>query len=497
MSLNVFENTNLNFDVSLIKLDRRHVGDEIKDIVDSVLPIDTAAILKLDINESSLTMGAKGSVTISNKVNILEQLDITTNSPNDLYIAINIKDTELGSIDINDENKVVTIVGLINSTAAGSANIIDNIIIFSWEEAFVAATRKTEIDYFTGKGDIPNMDVIQLANLFNNEIFKLKTDDIITVDAAQPNVLHDLKTADHRKVDSRNVSVYDTIQIMLKETTVGTTGRDTTIGKVPYFRFVNAIGDDGTTVKRKLKFDAFLTDRHIEFVNAVKGGVNTGDFSDVYTEKFSIGPLVETAANDPNINLYNRIETYNIARADMGRLREELWGDYFMFNSPPDGNSFNMDYSYIETDRISFPNIISEFIERDLNGAEVDVNLPLLNPKEIQKFFVEINTLSDPERAANASVHQKNLIANTVIKSFITINETISFTVKGSVVRQPNKFIWIERGADEEDYKKLWYVNSVTHKFEEGKYTTDVIATKIFGNTTAAAIEASKVTATS
>tara|TARA_R110000772_G_scaffold51939_4_gene119218 strand:- start:1017 stop:2504 length:1488 start_codon:yes stop_codon:yes gene_type:complete len=495
MSLNVFENTNLNFDVSLIKLDQRHVGGEIKDIVDSVLPIDTAAILKLDINESSLTMGAKGSVTISNKFNILEQLDITTNSPNDLYIAINIKDTELGSIDINDENKVVTVVGLINSTAAGSVNIVDNIIILSWEEAFVAATRKTQIDYFTSKGDIPNMDVIQLANRFNREIFKLKTDDIITVDAALPNVLHDLKTADRVRVERSNVSVYDAIQTMLKETTVGTAGRGH-IGKVPYFRFVNAIGDDGT-VKRKLKFDAFLTDRHIEFVNAVKVGVNTGDFSDVYTEKFSIGPLVETAANDPNINLYNKIETYNITRADMGRLREELWGDYVTFNSPLEGNSFNMDHSYINTDKKSFPDIISEFMERDLNGAEVDVNLPLLNPKEIQEFVVEINTLSDPERTANAALQQNNLIANTVIKSFITINETITFTVKGSVVRQPNKFIWIERGADEEDYKKLWYVNSVTHKFEEGKYTTDVIATKIFGNTTAAAIEASKVIATS
>ena len=79
------------------------------------------------------------------------------------------------------------------------------------------------------------------------------------------------------------------------------------------------------------------------------------------------------------------------------------------------------------------------------------------------------------------------------LRSFATINETISFTVKGSIIRQPNKFIWIERGADEEDYKKLWYVNSVTHRFGEGKYTTDIIATKLFGDTTAAAIEANKV----
>ena len=494
MSLNIFENTNLDFEVSLIKLDRRHVENEVMDIVDSVTPIDVAAILKLDINETSLSMGAKGSITISNKFNILERLDITTNSPNDLYIAIKIIDTELDTIDINDEDKIVTVVGLINDTTSGSLDIVDNIIIFSWEEAFVAATRKTQLEYFTGKGNaiglhnLKQLDVIQLANLFNDVIFKLKTDDKITVDAATPNVLHDLKTT-----EGDDVSVYDAIQNMLKETSVGIIGYGSAnigAGKIPYFRFVNSTESDGT-VKRKLKFDAFLTDRHIAFVNAVKGGDNTGDFSDVYTEKFSIGPLVETAANDPNINLYNKIETYNIIRANVGRLREEIWGDYHFSHLPSVGDV--MDPSWINSSVKTFSDIESEFIKRDLNEEELDVNLPLLDPKEIKEFQVEINTLSDPQLTGNALLQQENRVANTVIKSFLTINETISFTVKGSIVRQPNKFIWIERGVDEEDYKKLWYVNSVTHKFEEGKYTTDVIATKIFGDTTAAAIEANKV----
>ena len=496
MSLNIFENHNLDFEVSLIKLDRLHKGDEVVNVVSNVVPIDLAAILKLDISESSLTMGAKGSVTISNKFNILERLDITTNSPNDLYIAINITDTELDSIDINDEDKLITVVGLINSTASGSINIIDNILIFNWEEAFVAATRMTQLEYFTGKGsniglgNLKPLNIIELAELYNNRIFKLKTDDKITVDAAQANVLHDLKTT-----PGDDVSVYDAIQNMLKETTVGSSGygyNNGGVGKVPYFRFVNSIGDDGT-VKRKLKFDAFLTDKHIEFVSEVKKGSNAGDFSDVYTEKFSIGPLVETAANDPNVNIYNKIETYNITRADIGRLREETWGDYHVWKNPSADNLDVMDSSWMSPKSKTFSNIQSEFIERDLNGLDVDVNLPLLDPKELKEFQIEINTLSDPVRADNAFLQQENAIANTVNKSFLTIIETISFSVKGSVIRQPNKFIWIERVGGEENYKKLWYVNSVTHRFEEGKYTTDVIATKLFGDTTAAAIEANKV----
>ena len=77
------------------------------------------------------------------------------------------------------------------------------------------------------------------------------------------------------------------------------------------------------------------------------------------------------------------------------------------------------------------------------------------------------------------SINQvKQRISNTVMKSFLTLNESITFTVKGAVYREPNKFIWVERGVDEEDYKKLWYVNSVSHKFKDGKYRTQIVCYK-------------------
>jgi len=79
------------------------------------------------------------------------------------------------------------------------------------------------------------------------------------------------------------------------------------------------------------------------------------------------------------------------------------------------------------------------------------------------------------------------------MKSFLTLNESITFTVKGAVYREPNKFIWIERGVDEEDYKKLWYVNSVTHKFQNGQFRNQIIATKIFGDTSLKALLANKL----
>ena len=497
MSLNIFENHNLDFEVTLIKLDRVYVEDDslfgtIKDKVVEEIEISQSAILNLEINETSIGMGAHGSITISNKFNIFERLKISTNSPNDLYVAINIRDIELDGSDIKDTDKVITVIGLVNSTVAGSKDIIDNILIFNWEEAFVAATRKTNLNYFASlegdnstNTDFTDVNVLKLSEIFNDHIYKLKSEPAEpitdTENSAIPNVLHDIKTT----MGQTNNSVYDALRQMLKETTIGVTGQEGLVGKVPYFRFVNTL-EEGK-VKRKLKFDAFLTDDHIKLIKAVLDNKTAGDFSDVYIEKFSTGPNADVSPLDPNTSIYNKIEQYNITRADVGKLRETVWGDYQTFNSEP-----TVDPSPVNLKLMHFSEIELDYLSRDLNSLDVKVNLPLLNPNETQVFPITPNTLSTEKDAKRTKLQQDNLIANTVIKSFLTINETISFTSKGSVIRQPNKFIWIERDVDLEEkaYHKLWYVNSVTHKFKDGKYTTDIIATKLFGDTTLRAIKA-------
>lgn len=504
MSLNIFENHNLDFEVTLIKLDRVYVedgsafGGTVQDKVVEEIEISQSAILNLEINETSIGMGARGSITISNKFNIFEKIEITTNSPNDLYVAINIKDVELDSSDIKDTDKVITVIGLVNSTVAGSKDLIDNILIFNWEEAFVAASRKTNLNYFATESEIPHteLNALTLSELFNHHIYKLRSESAeLIVDyenSSPPNVLHDIHTT-----MGDTDSVYDAIRSMLRESTVGTQvlrQRDgvapevppQAVGRVPYFRFVNTLDEDGK-VKRKLKFDAFITDDHIKLITAVLADKTSGDFSDVYIEKFSTGPNADISPLDPNTSIYNKIEDYNITRANVGKLRKTVWGDYQMSNSKPTADPGEINMS-IKT----FGEIELDYLARDLAGLDVNVNLPLLNPNEIQVFPVAPNTLSTDADATRSSLQQENLIANTVIKSFLTINETISFTSKGSVIRQPNKFIWIERDVyiGEEDYHKLWYVNSVTHKFKDGKYTTDIIATKLFGDTTIRAVEA-------
>ena len=286
MSLTVFENHNLDFRVSLIKMQRKLVGERVKDVIENVVELNAGSVLDLEFTESSLTMGVKGSISIDSTFNVLERLDISTNSPDDMYVAFEIVDTELKEVELPEETKVLTAICLVKGTASTSQGPINNAITFAFEEAFVASSRLTQVQYFDGKGvDIGlgdilnNTDALQLASDWNNKVYKLKSEENITAPSAQPNTKHNIKIQ-----EKHNVGVYDALVKMVKESGVGSG-----VGKTPYMRFVNAIGAEGD-VKRLLKYDAFLTDKHVEFATAVKNGEVTGDYSDVYTEKFFLGP---------------------------------------------------------------------------------------------------------------------------------------------------------------------------------------------------------------
>jgi len=484
MSLTTFENHNLDFKVSLIKMKRKLDGERIKEVIDDVVELNNGSVLDLEFSESSLAMGIKGAVTISNDNKILERFNITTNSPDDLYVAFEVNDVELEEANVPEERKVLTAICLISGTGSVTAGPIQNAIIFAFEEAFVAATRLTQCQYFDGKGvdiglgDILNdTNALDLASDYNNKIYKLKSEDNITAPSERPNTRHNIKIQ-----DKHDVGVYDALVKMVKESGIGEA-----VGKTPYMRFVNAIGADGE-VKRLLKYDAFLTDKHVEFASSVKAGKVNGDYSDVYTEKFFLGPFADAASNDPNASINNRIEDYNITRADLSSLRQKVWGDYNVNNSLP-----ITDPGRIAIVHKSFFDLQIEFIERELGGEDLECHLPLLPGAELRDFHFDVNTLSTDDDA-NEAINQVNQrISNTVMKSFLTLNESITFTVKGAVYREPNKFIWIDRGVDEEDYKKLWYVNSVTHKFQNGKFRNQIIATKIFGDTSLKALLANKL----
>lgn len=492
MSVNTFENTNLDFDISIIKMAREQnkADGYVRDVIESVTPLDAAAILNLDLRESSLAMGFTGTITINNKFKVLDNLDITTNSPNDIYIAIKITDVDLESIgDIPEEDKCITLIGYINNTSSGAINMIDSIIVFEFEEAFVAALKKMRAMAFA-EDETATYDVVSLANEFNNRFYKLKdSGTVTTLDTYTPNVLHNIYSAfDYSR---GGPSVYEAMQRMLKESAIGPER------KVAYFRFVNRVLDNtqqDSNVVRQLQYAPYLTDRHVQFIHAVannigfvkgfKAGETTSDFSDVYLEKFTLGPLSNPQNDDANTSLYNKIETYNITRANTGQLKETIWGNYRVNKVRATGT----DLSKITSETRSFSEIQLNFISSNLYELDVSFNLPLLEPRELRDFYVYSNSHATPEEEERSIEQLENRIVNIVHKSFLTITETINFKVKGNVIRRPNVFIWIENGQTEEGYKKLWYVNSVNHVFASGKYTTEIVASKLFGNTTYDAI---------
>ena len=485
MSLTVFENHNLDFKVSLVKMKRKLVGERIKEVVEDIAELNNSAIVDLEFSESSLAMGTKGTIVISNEFKILDRFNITTNSPDDLYVAIEINDKELDAVNIPDQNKILTAVCLVSDTATASFGPVKNGVSFKFEEAFVAATRLTQCQYFDGKGvDIGlgqilnNTNALELASDYNSKIYKLVSEENITAPSAEPNTRHNIKIQ-----DKHDVGVYDAIVKMVKESGVGSG-----LGKTPYMRFVNAISADGK-VKRLLKYDAYLTEKHIEFAVAVKNSEVKGDYADVFTEKFFLGPMVDAASTDPNGSMNNKIEEYNITRADLPSLRRKVWGDYNVNNSLP-----ITDPGRIAIVHKTFPDLQVDFVEKELGGEDLECNLPLIPGAELRDFHLDVNTLSTEDDAVQSIQQVYQRIHNRVMKSFLTLNESITFTVKGAVYREPNKFIWIERGVEEEDYKKLWYVNSVSHKFKEGKYRTQIVATKIFGDTSLKAILANSIT---
>ena len=77
---------------------RKLDGERIKEVVEDIVELNNGSILDLEFSESSLAMGIKGSIVISNENKVLDRFNISSNSPDDLYIAFEIRDVELADV---------------------------------------------------------------------------------------------------------------------------------------------------------------------------------------------------------------------------------------------------------------------------------------------------------------------------------------------------------------------------------------------------------------
>ena len=512
MSLNILKDNALDIDVSLIKKARVEEDGEIVSKILEIVDLELSSIVNLTLRDSLSLHGYSGSLTINNKSKILDKLQITSGTPDDVYIKFNITSKDLEQQAVQDMQTKLSCLCLVKNTTTASSNIEDNIVELEFEESVIAEMKYTRWDSLE-LAETSNMDVIELVDTFYNKALLEESNiDRITlpprsVIGPQPSLPEERKTDVDRaqdlsffknnyseepsikipyfanqdvKEDEEDSTVYDAFKDLLKKTSTGLDGSPKDSYMLPTFRFVNST--DG----RRMRFASMFTDRHREFIQAIEGGsAGSLEFVDVYLEKFNIGPLSQAQGLvDKNTSWHNTIEAHDIVPPDMGTLREQRWTDVGMVSS----NRKEYNPGTTKIDYIRYSEAMKIFAEKNLDITTCGLNLPLLPLKTIpeKKIFKK----GDYSGALDA---QENQALNRIISSFVLVNEQLHFTSKGKVYRQPGRFIIVDSGEaiaketpqDIKDrLKQVWFVTSVTHIIDNGEYTTELICNRFFGDHT-------------
>ena len=511
MSLNILKDNALDIDISLIKKARVEEGGQIVSKIKEIVNLELSAIINLTLRDSLSLHGYSGSLTINNKSKILDKLQITSGTPDDVYIKFNITSKDLEQQAVQDMQTKLSCLCLVKNTNTASANIEDNIVEFDFEESVIAEMKYTRWDSIfinNAKFDRSSeINVIQLVDTFYEAALIDESNiDRITLPGPQdlvgPPIPENRKTDAERaedlsfsknnfsmepsiqipyfdnqevKENEEDSTVYDAFKDLLKKTTVKT-GSSSDSYMLPTFRFVN------TTSGRRMRFASMFTDRHREFIKAVESGAGGAfglEFVDVYLEKFNIGPLAQAQGLvDKNTSWHNTIETHDIVPPDMATLREQRWADVALVGSTKkDYNPGTTDIKFLR-----YGEAMKIFAEKNLDITTAGLNLPLLPPKTVpeKKIFKKGDY-------AGREIAMTNRAYNRTISSFVLVNEQLHFTTKGKVYRQPGRFIIVDSGEAiakdiKDKLKQVWFVTSVTHIIDNGEYTTEFICNRFFGD---------------
>ena len=512
MSFNILGDHGLNINIQILKKVREFVNGNFEGKLTQAIDIPINAVSSLKLEDNLINTGMKGIIEINNDASILDQLGIATKSSDDLYISISIKDPDLESAGLNKHQAKIEFLGMIEQTVTGSANFQDNVVIFKFEEAFVAEMRHTSWDSFfksqtamLGAGaasalktsPVKVTDLVKAYYKANWLSLNPEIENTSIVFDSEYEPINALPIIVNTKVERpMDESFYDVFARTLRRSNSNqgfgeflSSGGSEVKQLIPSFRFNN----DEVSGIRKMTFKPYFTDRHRAFIREVKevgiqgSGDAANDYSDVYLEKFTCGPLAQFKGSiDPNTNWHNSIEGESITRPDIGKLRKELWCNFIQINAKKSalGNE-DFDITANTAAVHLYANAAVSFIKDELGLEDEGINLPLLDAKsQTKQYFF---TPGDQPNSDEAIINE---LYNKIKKSFVTVNEQISFKSKGAIYRTPGKFIWVERSEEESLLQKLWYVNSVEHIFINGSYNTEIIANRVFGDNKVKAFEA-------
>ena len=456
-----------NFEIDIRLVTSKNVGSS--DTAPEYATLDVGPVAKLHIEEDLVSMGLVGHFCVKNPGQLLERVKAIRSTEDTVYLYIRISDLDSPVDEAKD--RVITFIAILETSTGMSSNVINNNILFTFEEATTSLLKKTSM-----KNLFPNWnkDTVQVGNYLE-----------VVIDAWVQSLLttstryEDIVDVGQFKINNGTVgniqafwwnvedSVYDVLYRIAESIQI----QDGSNNTVPILK-INNVRDYDNDVARKFTFKEVFTPRHHEFLRALKNNTG-GDFSDVYSEAFTMAPAEIETGGSPE---FNTVESFEVIKADVGRARDEMWGDFLK------NDCVSSDITNLNIETLRFEDIVDSFERNDLISDQTDwfSAIPVLSPNE--RKIHNIDRLEQKDPGEFSSIIEDHLY-NRVKRSFLFLNDSVLFTCKGQVFRKPGYFIKINGGEVFGDSpENIWLVTSVTHSFTELDYKTDIVAVRLFGN---------------
>lgn len=429
--------------------------------------IDTGGLTYLEIEDNLVDMGLTGVITVKNPFQILDRLRTLRTTEDTLYLDINIEDKNSQLKSIVD--KKVSFMSLLENSASITKDIIDDKIVFKFEEAQTSMLKKTSMRKVYDRVKIQREDKLgtllaAIINAWTNEVTSGSAPSLIDADnfRSSEGGVGDITSF----WDDIGDSVYSVLSRLAES--VHISGELASLLKIQSVEGVT----NKQEIERKFTFKEIFTDQHREFLKTI-GTTGASNSSDVYLEEFVISPEEDNTAGVNSSGIFNTVEKYDLIKADVSVARDKFWGDHQL-------NKSGVDITNTNIELLPLPEIVNSFERNDFGGIpEFNSTIPVLSKieRKIIRADRKVNT------SAGADILRDHAY-NRIKKSFLFLSDVIVFNVKGQIFRKPGSFITINGGdvIGAGSPKNIWLVISVKHLFKELNYENEVIAVRLFGN---------------
>jgi len=136
-------------------------------------------------------------------------------------------------------------------------------------------------------------------------------------------------------------------------------------------------------------------------------------------------------------------------------------------------------------------NFLENTVETLLKNIKELADKGLYSYKKSKQLLLNVNkTKKDGLTVSNVFIPRtyfpKNMAYVAMAYNFLFLNQAVQFVANGLTIRQPGKYIFIDRITStgeknpfDDRFLGQWLINKVTHYFTKREYSTDIIATKI------------------